>query len=177
MFSQLKLGSKDALKFLKREKDQWPRFNTSENFYRIVYDVGQQAIDIPIPYLNDLTTDSTPLSQRTQRLFTVPAASLRKSVPYEYWLRLAGREETIHHYQNIGHPMLMAQYNLIHTEGTGRISYNDRFLCDIEVEARNFVDRICLKNSEEAVWKPIDDYLQRTRPEVYNKPITYFLKK
>ena len=88
---------------------------------------------------------------------------------------MAGREETIHHYQNVGHPMLKAPYVI--TEGTELIPNEDKFLCDIEVEARKTVDQIGLAKGEEPVWKPIDDFLQGARPEAYNQPVTYFLEK
>ena len=175
--SQLELGSRDALKFLDREHDQypWPRLIASDNLDRNGYVPEQKVINIPVPYMNELAATPTSLATRTERLYTIHPTGLQKSVPYNYSLRLGGREETIHHYQNVGHPLLKAQ-NII-TEGSEHIPPEDKILCDIEVEARKIVDQICLAHGEDPIWKPFDDYLQRARPEAYNQPVTYFLGK
>ena len=91
------------------------------------------------------------------------------NVSLDRYLKFAGREEAIHHYQYLRHPKLHARMDdpELYSKSTKLM----QALSDIEVEARTVSDHIASNNNDEPLWRDFDAYLIRNYPNLYNKPL------
>lgn len=89
-------------------------------------------------------------------------------VKYIYWLKLLGREATIHRYQKVGNPLLQVAFpeNLPATFSTKQL-----LLSRLEVEARRVTDEITQLQGETPIWRSVDNYFSQKFPQFYNKSI------
>ena len=78
---------------------------------------------------------------------------------FEDYLVAAGIEETIHHFQDIGHPNL--QTRLPKVEGYDSGNPLVMILSEHEVEARTKVDEILRLNGRTSIWEGYDQYLRK----------------
>ena len=163
-------GSNEALKFLGQSDYEWPKIIFSDDMDTIGYVPRQQVINIPVQYLNKMAAVKNPFSDHQQIVYTIAGKEI--SIPYSQYLKLAGREETVHHFQEVGHPSLKAKYSAI---SPAELSQVDRLLCDIEVEARKTVDAISIKLGEQPIWANFDTYLSQQYPDRYNKPVDHLI--
>ncbi len=164
-------GAKEALRFLEQESADWPKVMFSSNQDTIGYTLDKEAINIPVPYLKEMKKIGKPLQEYLQTVYTLPGKEPLQ-IPYSQWLKLAGREETVHHFQKKGLPQLKVNYT---KHDPSRLTEIDMLLCDIEVEARRIVDEICVALNETPLWKDFDDYLAKSYPSKYNQPIEVLL--
>ena len=122
-------GAKTAQRGLHCEGSRWPHFVFSDNHDAIGYAPAEQAINVPIAYLNSLTF---PLDKGEIPL------ERGGSIPFLYWLEIVGRAFTVMHYQHIGHPDLHAPYDATQSEQSPA--------CIAEIQF--VVDEICLANNQ-----------------------------
>lgn len=161
-------GSKEALDFLGQPHNEWPKVIFSDDMDTIGYVPKQQVINIPVPYLNKMAAVEDSLTNHQQMVYTIGRKEV--SIPCSQYLKLVGREETVHHFQEVGHPNLKVQYSTTSPAGLSQV---DRLLCDIEVEARKTVDAISVKLGEQPIWAELDTYLSEQYPDRYNKPVDH----
>jgi len=162
-------GAEDVKRYLGTTNDPWPKFLFSDSIDALGFSSLEDAINIHLTYLNHISENETPLKFRDQLACFVPD-KFYVIFKYLYWLRLFGREETIHYYQKRGNPLLHAPFPNAFPK---TLSAKTFLLSDVEVEARKTVDKVASLNNENIVWKPIDDYLSTNFSEYYNKPIEY----
>jgi hypothetical protein len=136
----------------------------------IGYAPDQEAINIPVQYLNKIASVNNPLTDHQQMVYAIDGKEV--SIPYSHYLKLVGREETVHHFQKVGHPNLKVQYSVTNPAGLSQV---DRLLCDVEVEARKVVDAISINLGEKPIWAELDTYLSQQFPDRYNKSVDYLL--
>ncbi len=159
-------GFKDTQEYLGRSKDPGPNFICSANLTRIGYVSDQQVVNIPMHFLKHFEILRTPLSESKAELLHFDDEWYGR-IDSRLWLRNAGREEAIHHYQNIGHPKLQSKLD----DKIGGLTDLGRLLCDVEVEARMVVDQIAISKSEVPMWQKFDHRLKSFYEEFYNLTI------
>lgn len=165
-------GSKETLQWLGVQNDSWPHLISSDDEDgRVGYAHKLRMINLPIVFLNKLA-NGLPLDLHRVCLYSRMPLKMRKEISLLRWLVLVGREETIHHYQNIGHPLLKTRVDPNYNYLT--IGPLDEPLVEQEVEARLVVDQICLAHGELPVWQEYDQYLQASLGERYNKPVSFY---
>lgn len=163
-------GANEALRYLEQASNGWPKVIFSDDMDTIGYALEQESINIPVPYLNKMARVEQPFMEHQQIMYIIDGVPVL--VPYAKYLKLAGREETIHHFQKKGHPRLHAHPSII---SPASLSPIDRLLTDIEVEARKQVDEMSSQLGEQPLWAQLDAYLAVQYPNRYNQPLSYFL--
>ncbi len=171
IISELAAGARDTQEFLGNLEDSELNFISSDNLDKIGYVPDQQTINVPLPYFKSIESLNIDLLEYKQKIGEIQGQNLGE-VDYQIYLRNAGREEAVHHYQNVGHEKLKAKLR----EEVNSLSDLDRLLCDVEVEARRVVDEIAISKGEEPIWEKLDQTLQELFPERYNMPIESLTK-
>ncbi|HSW88024.1 MAG TPA: hypothetical protein VLG12_02575, partial [Candidatus Saccharimonadales bacterium] len=105
VFSTIIQGHDDTKRYLNVENDPNPAFRISDEDVSMGFSKTQDAINIHLGYLNLLSKNTTPIEYRDQLTCFVPD-KFYVIFKYLYWLRLFGRESTIHYYQKHGNPKL-----------------------------------------------------------------------
>lgn len=157
-------GVREAQKYLNVPSDSWPKFIFDGNINVLGYSIQKDAVALPLSQIN---TSPTPLEYKDQLLCFMPNV-FYIIVKYVYWLKLFGREATIHRYQKIGTPLLKKQFP---NKSPASIPRKTLLLSDIEVEARTIIDAISEQIGETPVWKNFDAFLSKNYPEHYSKSI------
>ncbi len=165
--AEIKKGVLDCKNYLKTAEAAGPEFTFSDNINALGFSVSTGSINLRIDYLNLFVSSASPLEYKDQLVCFVPD-KFYVIVKYFNWLRLFGREETIHYYQHFGNPQLHVKFP---EEFPENFSPKSLLLSDLEVEARKVGDTIALTNNESPVWKNIDEYFMSNFPDYYNKPI------
>lgn len=166
---QLNKGINDVYDYLQiNDEDRNLGFVSSNDFDRIGYAQQAKAINVPVKYLNSLARIAS-LEAGKVSLDSLCPSLLEKPIDYFQFLVNAGREETIHHFQHLGHPAFHAVIPDPHEYV--QAGEMEKFLCDLEVEARRTVDLIAERSGEAPIWRRIDAYLQKKYPHTYNKPL------
>lgn len=156
-------GTRDTLDYFEIKNSDWPKVIFSDNLDTPGYIPDQDALNIPLPYLKRVGKLGVALSGHQQMVYQLPNSE-PLNIPYSHWLRLVGREETVHHLQKTGLSQLNARYP---QQDPSSLSQLDRLMCDIEVEARNIVDKISVKLREKPTWQGLDDHLQKAYLDKY----------
>lgn len=167
ILDQLTKGANEAKNFLNAQNEDWPKFNFSKDTHTLGYSVNDDAICVSINHLNQALARSTQLEFKDQLLMFIPDL-FYIIVKYIYWLKLIGREATIHRYQKIGNPELHIPF-----PKSLPITFSPKLLLfsNLEVEARTMLDAVNQHNGENAIWKNVDVYLSQKYPQYYNKSI------
>lgn len=172
MKNNLMAGVEEAKLYLNTVEEEWPRFNFSNDAGALGYSAKDDAICISINHLNQAASRSTSLEYKDQLLLFVPDV-FYLIVKYLHWLKLLGREATIHRYQKLGNAKLNAKYPEI---PPGYISNKLLIFSDFEVEARKAVDEIAAAGGESRVWENVDEYLEKNYSQYYRKSIDDLIK-
>ena len=167
----IKQGAEDVKQYLEINNDSWPKFSFSDNIDAMGFSSQNDTINIHISYLDHVSENETPLKFRDQLACFAPD-KFYMIFKYLYWLRLFGREETIHYYQKHGNPKLKVSFPNTFPKS---LSTKTFLLSDVEVEARKAVDVVATLNNENIVWKPVDEYLKTNFSNYYNKPVEYLI--
>lgn len=165
---EVEKGILEAKEHLKTT-DTGPQVTFSNDISAIGFSAEHDSINIRIDYLNLFASNHTPLDYKDQLVCFVPN-KFYVIVKYLTWLRLFGREETIHYYQYHSNPHLKIKFPEKFPE---LFSPKSLLLSDLEIEARTIGDSIALANNDNPIWKNIDEYLAANFPEFYNKPIEH----
>ncbi len=167
IINSLIAGSHEAKKYLNVENESWPKFNFSNDISALGYSAEHDAICLSINYLNQLAGNLIPLQYKDQLVLFMPD-TFYIIIKYLFWLKLLGRESTIHRYQKKEHQLLKARFPKDQSPSqTSKLM----LLSDIEVEARDVSDKIALVHNEIYLWKNVDTYFSQNYPEHYNKSI------
>ncbi len=172
MKNNLLAGVEEAKLYLNAVEDEWPKFNFSNDAGALGYSGKDDAICISINHLNQAASRNTSLEYKDQLLLFVPDV-FYLIVKYLHWLKLLGRESTIHRYQKHGNTKLNAKYP---EALPGYLSNKLLLFSDFEVEARGAVDAIAEQSGEGPIWKNVDEYLEKTFAQYYRKNIDDLLK-
>lgn len=167
ILNEIKKGVLDTKNYLNALDNPNPKFSFLNNIGIFGYSTENDSINIRIDYLNLFANSPTSLKYKDQLVCFVPD-KFYVIVKYLTWLRLFGREETIHYFQYHGSPQVKVKFPDKFPES---FSPKSLLLSDIEVEARTIGDKIAVVNNEIPVWKNIDEYFSKNFPEYYNKPI------
>lgn len=165
-------GAEEAKTYLNVPADNWPRFNFSNETHTLGYSSSNDAICISINHINQAAARSTQLEFKDQLVMFIPD-KFYLIEKYTYWLKLLGREATIHRYQKAGNPRLHIPFPAALPQG---FSIKLLFLSNLEVEARKAVDEIAQNNKERPVWNNVDNYFSTNYPQYYNKTIDELTK-
>ncbi len=169
ILAEIQKGVLDVKNYLKILDDPNPQFSFLNNINTLGFSPVSDSINIRLDYLNLFAITQTPLEYKDQLVCFVPE-NFYVIVKYFTWLRLFGREETIHYYQYHDNPAVKVKFPDKFPE---KFSPKSLLLSDLEVETRNIGDKIAIMNNEAPVWKNIDEYLSKNYPEYYNKPIEH----
>lgn len=165
--NSLAAGSQEAKKYLNISSESWPRFIFVSDIQVLGYASQHDAISLSLNHLNQEDLRKAPLEYKDQLLCFMPDV-FYIIVKYTYWLKLLGREATIHRYQKIGNPLLKKQFP---DKLPPSFSHKTLLLSDFEVEARRLTDAITEQLGENPIWKNFDAYLSKNYPHHYNKSI------
>lgn len=168
----LTTGAEEAKAYLNVASETWPKFNFSNETHTLGYSSKEDAICISLNHINQAASRSSELEFKDQIIMFIPDI-FYIIVKYTYWLKLLGREATIHRYQKNGNPKLQVQFPTILPPS---FSIKLLFLSNLEVEARKAVDQITLANNEKPIWKNVDAYFSKNYPQYYNKSIDELIK-
>lgn len=158
---QIDLGIDDVKLFLNIREDKWGRIISSENGVCPGYvPDDRQSINLPIAFLNNLK--EVDLEKDTMQLWDIPETGAKLTMTWARFLRIMAREETIHHYQHVGHSRLTASIDSYASPELDKVPINYH-LEPHEVEARKIVDEICESMNEPLVWRVYDAYLSNKR--------------
>lgn len=167
ILDSLTTGAIEAKNYLNVTSDSWPKFNFSNDIHSLGFSSKDDAICISLNHLNHVANRSTQLEFKDQLIMFIPDKFyiIQK---YTYWLKLLGREATIHRYQNIGNLALQVKF-----PKSIPITFSSKLLLlsNLEVEARTILDAVTLQKGESPVWKNVDIYLSQNFPQFYNKSI------
>lgn len=161
------LGAQEVSGYFGIAQNDWPKFIFPDMITRIGYDANNDAINLPLRYLHLISENPTAIQYRDQLVCFIPD-KFYVVLKYLYWLRLFGREETIHYYQRQGEKKLKATFPTQFPQG---FSSKALLLSDIEIEARKTSDLIAQKQDEMPVWDNVDTYLAEHYKEYYGKTI------
>ncbi len=160
-------GVNEAKKYLNVASDHWPKFIFQTDAPVLGYSAKDDAISISLEHLNQSGSWQTPLEYKDQLLCFMPDV-FYIIVKYIYWLRLLGREATVHRYQKIGNSFLKKKFP---KTIPASISQKALILSDIEVEARAITDAIAVGIGETPTWNHLDAYFAKNHAEYYNKSL------
>ncbi len=172
ILNSLITGAEEAKKFLNASDDLWPKFNFSNDIAALGFSSKADAICLSMSNLNEQAGHLTPLEYKDQLIVFMPDV-FYIIIKYLYWLKLLGREATIHRYQKIGNAKLHVQFP---DKLPASFSPKLLLLSNVEVEARIISDDIASEQGENPIWKNVDDYLSKNYPQYYNKPIEELAK-
>lgn len=170
--NNLLAGAEEAKLYLNAVGDDWPKFNFSNDATALGYSGKDDAICISINHLNQAGSRNTSLEFKDQLLLFVPDV-FYLIVKYLYWLKLLGREATIHRYQKTGNAKLISKYPVI---PPGYLSNKLLIFSDFEAEARGAVDAIAEQAGESPIWKNVDEYFEKNYSQYHKKPIEDLVK-
>ena len=165
-------GAEEAKKYLGVTSDPWPKFNFSNDSLALGYSSRDDMICLSLSHLNQAVSRSSQLEFKDQLIMFIPDV-FYIIVKYIYWLRLLGREATIHRYQKFGNPLLFKQFP---DKLPASVSRKALILSDVEVEARKIIDAIILQKEENPIWENVDTYFSKNYPQYYNKSIEELAK-
>ncbi len=168
ILDSLTKGAEEAKKYLNVAADPWPKFNFSNDTLSLGYSTRDDAISLSLSHLNQAASRASQLEYKDQLIMFIPDV-FYIIVKYIYWLRLLGREATIHRYQKIGNPLLHKQFP---DTLPASVSRKALILSDVEVEARNIIDVIIRQLGENPIWENVDTYFSKNYPQYYNKSIS-----
>jgi hypothetical protein len=162
------LGIQDVYTYLNIDvRDRNLGILFADDVKKIGYVEDLRKANIPFPFLKELEQFVDPINEITITVWTDGLDTFK--VWLSTYLRNAGREEAIHHYQTKGHPLLNASLpSIIKYKNATEIG---RLLCDLEVEARTITDQIAILNNEAPMWKILNEKLEKRYPDRYNKPL------
>lgn len=178
---QVRAGISDTLVFLDRVGTVIPIIHTNE-FCGINFNPQESAVDIPrsefcqwseqygIPFSGSeilLDVDPGLIPERIKK-------PVVRKIALAKHLRIAGREEAVHFFQQEGHPLLKCSID--GSFPVDMLNGKAKYLCDLEVEAREIVDQICIANGEKPWNEEIDKLVQERYPEIYRKSIEWMLE-
>lgn len=163
-------GANDAKKYLNVTSDPWPKFIFESSVPVLGYSATDDAISISLEHLNQSGSRQTLLEYKDQLICFMPDV-FYIIVKYTHWLRLLGREATVHRYQKIGNSLLKKKFP---ETIPASISQKALILSDIEVEARTITDAIAIERGENPIWNKFDAYFAKNHAEYYNKPLEEF---
>ncbi len=172
MLNFLVEGANEVKSYLGVVSDDWPKFNFANDINTMGYSRGHDAICLSINHLNQAVDRSDKIEFKDQLIMFIPDV-FYMVVKYIYWLKLLGREATIHHYQTIGNPKLHVQF----TGNTSpALSPKQLLFSCVEVEARGITDEITQQQGETPIWARVDAYFSQKFPQYYNKSIEELAK-
>jgi hypothetical protein len=160
-------GAEEAKKYLNVATDVWPKFIFESGVQVLGYSSQHDAISLSLNLLNQAAARTTNIEYKDQLLCFMPDV-FYIIVKYTYWLKLLGREATVHRYQKIGNPLLKKKFPEVIPAS---LSSRALLLSDVEVEARTITDAITIQLGEIPIWKNFDAYFSKNHAEYYNKPI------
>ncbi len=165
-------GANEAKKYLNVSNDLWPKFNFSNDSPTLGYNSLDDTICLSLNHINQAASRSTPLKYKDQLIMFMPD-KFYIIVKYISWLKLLGREATIHRYQKIGNPLLYMKFpeTLPSTLSTKLLIFSD-----VEVEARTVNDKIAAMSGEKPIWIKVNAYFSENYPQYYNKSIMELAK-
>lgn len=172
MFSEIFLGVQEVLTYLGAINNEWPKFVFPDTITMIGYDTKEDAINLPIHYLNLVSKNPTELQFRDQLVCFMPD-KFYVVLKYLYWLRLFGREETIHYYQRHGDVHFKAKFPESFPPG---FSSKALLVSDLEIEARQTIDAIAQQHGEIPVWRNVDAYFAMNYKDYYGKTVEELAK-
>lgn len=167
ILKSLTIGAEEAKTFLNVASDIWPKFNFSNHTTSLGFSAKADAICLSMTNLNQQAVRIAPLEYKDQLIVFMPDV-FYIIVKYLYWLKLLGREATIHHYQKVGSPKLRVQFP---EKLPVSFSHKLLLLSNVETEARAIADEIAKVHDENPTWKNVDAYLSQNYPQYYNKTI------
>lgn len=163
-------GMSDVKHFLDCDNDPDIGFICSDDMTGIGYVPEQRTINIPLQFFKNLYQYAQPFEDYIVHIGVADKANITTTpIPFAQYLVAVGREELVHHYQAIGHPLL--QVSPPDITSYKQLSAVDQLLCDYEVEARRIVDSISKNKGQPPIWEKIDSQLQVIYPQRYNKPV------
>jgi hypothetical protein len=160
-------GAKEAMEYLGVQDDMWPAFTISDSIPVLGYSGKDDVIGFSMRHLNHITSSQTQLMYKDQLVCYIPD-TFYIIIKYLSWLKMLGRESTIHRYQKLGNPMLKAQFPEVFAP---ELSVKLLLMSDIEVEARTACDEIAGKLGDLQLWQNVNAYFLEQFPQYYNKKI------
>ena len=152
--SFIEAGAEDAKIHLGQDRDLWCNFISSETGrYPGYVPDEREAINLPINWLNQLA--NTDLLNDQVVVWSIPEVELENIMSWSRWLRVMGREETIHHYQHTKLPGLIHEFSTTASPEKTSTQAQTRWQ-PYEIEARKLVDEISVAKGEPPVWRLFD---------------------
>jgi len=160
-------GCEEVKKYLGVENDPWPKFDFSNDIPVLGFYSKDDSICISVNNLNQQSSRSTPLEYKDQLIVFMPDV-FYIITKYLYWLKLFGREATIHRYQKLGNPKLHVPFP---ESLPASFSAKLLLLSNIEVEARTISDAVAKEHEEVPIWENVNAYLSKNYADYYNKSL------
>ncbi len=160
-------GAQEAKNFLNAGDDQWLVLIFSNDTPTLGYSQEKDVICFSINLLNQQILRQSQLQYKDQLILFIPDI-FYVITKYLNWVKLLGRESTIHHYQRTGSSLLKVKFPEKLPD-----AFSSRLLqlSDVEVEARSIGDKIAQVQNEIPMWKEVDAYLSKNYPQYFNKSI------
>ncbi|MBN2095052.1 MAG: hypothetical protein JW727_03310 [Candidatus Aenigmarchaeota archaeon] len=161
-------GREMAMRWLDRVEDAPIGIISSENQFSIGYASKEQAINIPVYYLNTFVANTGPPSG-TRIAIGLPHG-YSYEVPMDLYLKSAGAEATVFHYQHLGHPNLKTR--LVTDQAIlDKYTSEEVQLSDFFVEARKTTDKILVDNNLRPVYFIYDTVMREDCPNIYGRKL------